>query len=165
MDNVGGHPPGALIAVNSTFSTHPPLPSHTPIINGAPEHIALHSYMKSNPVHDHPFALSANTSTTPQVLNAKGSQRQELKGLHHIYLGLTRYLEGHESLEVYRESLITSFCSDFEASILKFVKDLQYFPADQLTVEVAKPILDSFGRRVQAIQAKKEAGESQNALL
>ncbi|KAG1819397.1 hypothetical protein DFJ58DRAFT_850203 [Suillus subalutaceus] len=77
--------------------------------------------------------------------------------LRPIHLGLSRYLDGYDSLETFGDSLIKSFPSEYEASIRQFVNDLQPFTVEQFTVDVAEPILDSFVRRVNAIQAKKEA--------
>ncbi|KAG1847013.1 hypothetical protein DFJ58DRAFT_843330 [Suillus subalutaceus] len=102
---------------------------------------ALHNFTKPKLALPPALPATANTTTTVQVLETRESQRQEL---HPIHLSLS---------------------SDFEEGVGEFVKDLQRFPVEQLTVDLATPILDSFVRRVKAIQAKKEAWKSEKVLL
>lgn len=162
-DVVGGHVPEANVAANLTPSTHPPLLSPSLIVDN-PQATALHSSMEPNAALL-PIPLPAKKTTTAQEQNTRVDRLQEPKTVQTVHLGLTRYQEGRDSLETYRESLMNSFPSDFEASIQKFVEDLQHVPLEQLTQEAATSILDSFVRRIKAIEARKEASELQDALL
>lgn len=162
-DGIGGHAHEASTAANLTSSTHPPLPPPALIVDN-PQTTVLRSSMESNPALP-PIPLPAKNTTAAQEQTTRVDQQQEPNTVQPLHLGLTRYREGRDSLETYRESLMNSFPSDFETGIQKFVEDLQHVPLEQLTPEVATPILDSFVRRIKAIEARKEASEVQGALL
>jgi hypothetical protein len=162
-DGVGGHVPEANVAPNLTPSTHPPLHPPALIVDNSLT-TALRSSMEPNAALP-PIPLPAKKTTTAQEQTTRVDRLQEPKTVQTVHLGLTRYREGRDSLETYRESLMNSFPSDFEAGIQKFMEDLQHVPLEQLTQEVATSILDSFVRRIKAIEARKEASELQDALL